>query len=190
MHDQGDSSPSPSPIEPAPADPEPPGQLALILLDKGGNWSAFPDREEAIQAAARALAAHPRCADAHEAEACVVLADDALVQSLNRDYRGKDAPTDVLAFAMREGEGGHLHPEVLGDIVISVATARRQSRLERPMRIGERDPLLAELLFLAAHGLCHLLGHDHRDDAEEAEMNARMQALLDESARRGPTRPA
>jgi probable rRNA maturation factor len=123
-------------------------------------------------------------------EAALQLTDDAGIHALNRDYRGKDAPTDVLAFAMREGEGGHLHPEVLGDIVISVATARRQSRLERPMRIGERDPLLAELLFLAAHGLCHLLGYDHRDDAEEAEMNARMQALLDESARRGPTRPA
>jgi probable rRNA maturation factor len=58
------------------------------------------------------------------------------------------------------------------------------------MRIGESDPLLAELLFLAAHGLCHLLGYDHRDDAEEAAMNARMQDLLDESARRGRTRPA
>jgi probable rRNA maturation factor len=58
------------------------------------------------------------------------------------------------------------------------------------MRIPERDPLLAELLFLAAHGLCHLLGYDHQTDAEEAEMNARMQALLDESARRGRTRAA
>jgi probable rRNA maturation factor len=123
-------------------------------------------------------------------EAALQLTDDAGIRALNRDYRKKDAPTDVLAFAMREGEGGHLHPEVLGDIVISVATARRQSRRKRPMRIGERDPLLAELLFLAAHGLCHLLGYDHRDDAEEAEMNARMQSLLDESARRGPTRPA
>jgi probable rRNA maturation factor len=123
-------------------------------------------------------------------EAALQLTDDAGIHELNRDYRAKDAPTDVLAFAMREGEGGSLHPEVLGDIVISVDTARRQARRKRPMHIGEREPLLCELLFLAAHGLCHLLGYDHRDDAEEAAMNARMQALLDESARRGRTRPA
>ena len=123
-------------------------------------------------------------------EATLSLTDDPGICALNRDYRGKDAPTDVLAFAMREGEGGGLHPEVLGDIVISVATAGRQARRKRPMRIDAREPLLAELLFLAAHGLCHLLGYDHRDDAEEAAMNARMQALLDESARRGHTRPA
>ena len=123
-------------------------------------------------------------------EASLSLTDDPGIRALNREYRATDGPTDVLAFAMREGEGGGLHPEVLGDIVISVVTAGRQARRKRSMRIGESDPLLAELLFLTAHGLCHLLGYDHRDDDEEAEMNARMQALLDESARRGYTRPA
>jgi probable rRNA maturation factor len=123
-------------------------------------------------------------------EATLRLTGDVAIHELNRDYRDKDRPTDVLAFAMREGAGGDLHPHVLGDIVISVDTARRQARRKRPMRIPERDPLLAELLFLAAHGLCHLLGYDHQTDAEEAEMNARMQALLDESARRGRTRAA
>ncbi len=123
-------------------------------------------------------------------EATLRLSDDPAIRALNRDYRDKDSPTDVLAFAMREGAGGDIHPHVLGDIVISVDTARRQARRKRPMRIAERDPLLAELLFLAAHGLCHLLGYDHQTDAEEAEMNARMQALLDESARVGRTRAA
>src|SRR5262245_57865579 len=108
MNAQGDNSPSPLTAEPAPADPEPPTRLALVLLDKAGDWSLFPDREEAIHAAARALAAHPRCEDAHDAEACVVLADDALVQSLNRDYRGQDKPTNVLSFPFQEppGAGG------------------------------------------------------------------------------------
>lgn len=113
-------------------------------------------------------------------EVSLRLTDDRFIHALNRDYRGKDRPTDVLAFAMREGPGGQLNPEILGDIVISVDTAARQAR--RGLR--------HELLFLCAHGLCHLLGYDHRDDAEEREMNARMQALLDESARRGATRPA
>jgi probable rRNA maturation factor len=119
-------------------------------------------------------------AGAGELEVTLRLTDDPTIRELNRVYRRRDRPTDVLAFAQREGEGGALHPGLLGDIVISVETAARQARrgLER------------ELLFLAAHGLCHLLGYDHHTDAEEAEMNARMAALLREAARPGRTRPA
>jgi probable rRNA maturation factor len=113
-------------------------------------------------------------------EVSLQLVDDAAIHALNRAYRHKNKPTDVLAFAQREGPGGALHPGVLGDIVISVDTARRQAR----------RGLYAELLHLASHGLCHLLGYDHRDDAEEREMNARAQALRDEAARRGRIRAA
>jgi probable rRNA maturation factor len=116
-----------------------------------------------------------------ELEVALRLTDDATIHALNRDYRKKDRPTDVLAFALREGEGGGLHPHLLGDLVISVDTARRQAR---------RRGLAGEILFLAAHGLCHLLGYDHRSDREEAEMNARMAALLAEATRRGPVQPA
>jgi probable rRNA maturation factor len=69
---------------------------------------------------------------------------------------------------------------VLGDIVISVDTARRQAR----------HGLYRELLHLASHGLCHLLGYDHRDDDEERAMNARAAALRDEAVRRGRVRAA
>jgi probable rRNA maturation factor len=116
-----------------------------------------------------------------ELEVALRLTDDPTIHALNREYRRKDRPTDVLAFALREGEGGALHPHLLGDLVISVDTARRQAR---------RRGLAGEILFLAAHGLCHLLGYDHRTDAEEAEMNARMAGLLAEAARRGPVRAA
>ena len=116
-----------------------------------------------------------------ELEVALRLTDDSTIHQLNRDYRRKDRPTDVLAFALREGKGGALHPHLLGDLVISVDTARRQAR---------RRGLSGEILFLAAHGLCHLLGYDHRTDREEAEMNARMAALLAEAARRGPVRAA
>ena len=125
-----------------------------------------------VTAAGRDLQAHFR------------LCGDAAIHALNRDYRGKDRPTDVLAFAMREGEGGHLHPELLGDVVISVDTARRQAKRKGPAGLH------AELLFLASHGLCHLLGYDHPDDAQEAAMNARMASLLAEARRRGRIRPA
>lgn len=100
-------------------------------------------------------------------EVALRLVTDATIHALNRDYRSKDKPTDVLAFAHRETPAGALHPDVLGDIVISVETAQRQAR----------RGLHAELLHLASHGLCHLLGYDHQNDADEREMNARAAQL-------------
>jgi probable rRNA maturation factor len=105
------------------------------------------------------------------AELSILLCDDATIHALNRDYRDKDRPTDVLAFAMREGEGGALHPELLGDVVISVETARRQAEEHGRTIVGE-------VTFLLAHGLLHLLGFDHRTHAEERRMSARTDALL------------
>ncbi|HUH02083.1 MAG TPA: rRNA maturation RNase YbeY [Kofleriaceae bacterium] len=117
---------------------------------------------------------------ARELEVSVRLTGDAAIRALNREYRKKNKPTDVLAFAQREADPSGLHPELLGDVVISLDTAARQAR----------RGLLAEVLFLAAHGLCHLLGYDHQTDDQEGEMNARMRALLAEAERRGPTRAA
>lgn len=125
----------------------------------------------------RAAARHDGRADF---EVALRLTTDAEIRVLNRDYRNKDRPTDVLAFAQREGPAGALHPGVLGDIVISVETARRQAK----------RGLYAELLHLASHGLCHLLGYDHRDDDEERVMNARAAALRAEARRRGRVRAA
>jgi probable rRNA maturation factor len=119
-----------------------------------------------------------------DVEVAVRFVDDAAIHALNRDFRKKDKPTDVLAFAQREGPGGALHPHVLGDVIISVETAKTQQK-----KRGAAG-LEAELLFLASHGLCHLLGYDHRDDGEEAEMNARMAALRAEAARTGKIRAA
>ncbi len=115
-----------------------------------------------------------------ELEADLRLCDDAEIHALNRDYRHKDKPTDVLAFAQREGEGGNLCPEILGDIVISIDTAERQAKAG----------LYREVIHLAAHGLCHLLGYDHQDDEEEAAMNARMARLIAESEGDGPVQAA
>jgi probable rRNA maturation factor len=113
-------------------------------------------------------------------EVSLRLTGDAAIHELNRDYRAKDKPTDVLAFAQREGPGADVHPELLGDLVISVDTARRQAK----------RGLAQELLHLASHGLCHLLGYDHRDDEEERVMNLRAQALRREARRSGRVRAA
>ena len=143
-----------------------------------------PDAQRRLRRRADRMAAAVGLADpslSRSQEVGLILTDDAEIQALNRDYREKDKPTDVLAFAMREGEAAGLDPGLLGDVIISVETAARQKR---------RRTLEDEVLFLWSHGLCHLLGYDHRTDAEEADMNARMAALRTEGARRGPVRPA
>ena len=114
-----------------------------------------------------------------DAELSVRLVDDAEIARLAGRYGRRARATDVLAFAQREG-AGRGDRACLGDVVISLDTAARQARAG----------LEAEVLFLWSHGLCHLLGYDHRTDREEAKMNARMRALADEGARRGRTRPA
>ncbi len=97
------------------------------------------------------------------AELSIVLTGDATIQELNRAYRGKNRPTDVLAFAQREGPLGHLAGDILGDVVLSVPTARRQAR-------AHGHNLVSELTMLLAHGVLHLLGWDHDTPAKDKRM--------------------
>jgi probable rRNA maturation factor len=93
------------------------------------------------------------------------------MQSLNATYRGKDQTTDVLSFAMTEGDFGDVNPDVLGDVVISVPTARRQAT-------QARQPLLDRVTFLLAHGLLHLIGYDHETDEQHREMTRQTKRLM------------
>jgi pyridoxine 5-phosphate synthase len=104
-------------------------------------------------------------------ELSILLLGDGRVAELNRTYRRKSGPTNVLAFAMREGEGPDEGP-LLGDIVISVETAAREAR-------REGTSLHRRLTVLLIHGLLHLLGLDHeRSEQEAATMAAKEQELL------------
>ncbi len=98
--------------------------------------------------------------------ATLVFTDDEEIRTLNRDFRKHDRATDVLSFHLQELEGEN-DPAgngiELGDIVISVETARRRAH-------GKR--LVSELERLAVHGLCHLFGHDHKKLAEAKVMFA------------------
>ena len=100
-----------------------------------------------------------------KAEVSFVLTNDERIHQLNKIYRGKDRPTDVLAFAMHEGEFGALAGHVLGDVIVSVPTARKQAR-------SQGTPVLEEVTMLLAHGLLHLLGWDHDTDAKDRRMRA------------------
>jgi len=108
-----------------------------------------------------------------EAELSVVLVDDGRIRELNRQYRGKDVATDVLAFPLLEGGEVRLEGSgcmLLGDVVVSVETAVRQAQ--------EADHSLAqEMDVLLVHGLLHLLGYDHETPEEAARMEKKTAEL-------------
>jgi probable rRNA maturation factor len=105
-----------------------------------------------------------------QAELSVLLTDDRTIQRLNRLHRDKDRPTDVLAFPL-DLEPGPDGTRRLGDVVISLDTASRQA-------ISRHRPLLAEVRFLLAHGLLHLLGHDHDVPKRKKAMDAEARRLV------------
>ncbi len=99
--------------------------------------------------------------DLAEADLSVTVTDDAAIREINREYRGVDAPTNVLAFALEEGEPLPGAPRVLGDIVISAETIRREAP-----PLGYTDGEM--FYFYLVHGLLHLIGYDHEQGSEEA----------------------
>lgn len=117
-----------------------------------------------------------------KAEVSFVLTNDEHIHQLNKIYRHKDRPTDVLAFAMHEGEFGALAGHVLGDVIVSVETARKQAS-------ARRRPVLDEVTMLLAHGLLHLLGWDHQTDADDRRMRAETSRLC-AAAAKPPSRRA
>jgi probable rRNA maturation factor len=95
-------------------------------------------------------------------ELAITIVGDRRIRMLNRQYLGKDRPTNVISFALNEGECSGLNPDVLGDVVISAATAAREAAE------GE-VPFFERLSFLLLHGILHLVGYDHeRSGPEEA----------------------
>ena len=114
-----------------------------------------------------------------EAELSLLLVDDKQIQELNHRFLGRDKPTNVLAFSMREGEYSSLHPHLLGDLVISIETAKRQSK--------QSDLNAMEMLtLLLIHGILHLLGYEHEGRKKEArEMAIKQKELLQECRNSG-----
>ncbi|MNZ40605.1 Endoribonuclease YbeY [compost metagenome] len=120
-----------------------------------------------------------------EGEVALTFVDDEEIHVLNREYRGIDRPTDVLSFAMNESLDEELDivyeveedeelddlTDMFGDIIISVERAQAQS--EEYGHSIER-----EIGFLFVHGFLHLLGYDHQDEASEAEMMGKQEAVL------------
>jgi probable rRNA maturation factor len=107
-----------------------------------------------------------------DSELSVTFIGDRSMRRMNREYRGKDSPTNVLSFAMGEGEFPGLNPQLLGDVVISADTAFREAE-EEGISLTER------LGFLLLHGILHVTGYDHERSGEaEAERMERKQREL------------
>ncbi len=110
--------------------------------------------------------------DRKDGEVSVLFLDDKEIRKLNREYRGVDRPTDVLSFALNEGDLPDPYPEALGDIVISVESAARQA--EEAGCSFEN-----EITRLLVHGALHLLGYDHeRSEKEAAKMRSMERKIL------------
>ncbi|WP_226680130.1 rRNA maturation RNase YbeY [Sutcliffiella horikoshii] len=113
------------------------------------------------------------------AELSVTFVDNDRIQEINREYRDKDRPTDVISFAMEEMGEGEIEinydedaPRMLGDIIISIPKAEEQA-------VEYGHSVKRELGFLALHGLLHLLGYDHENETDEKIMFDKQKEILD-----------
>ena len=118
-------------------------------------------------------------------EVSISFIDDAEMRILNRNYRHKDRPTDVLAFPLREGDFAEHAGDLLGDVVVSLETAERQAQ-----HAGKTT--LEEVTMLLAHGLLHLLGWDHETAPKDRAMRAETARLCAaaEAVSRATQKPA
>jgi probable rRNA maturation factor len=152
------------------------------------SWSDEQDQiqiqDELIVKLEQLLAISGAAEEVTSGEVALTFVDDEEIQALNKAYREKDKPTDVLSFPQWEDNDDEMtivydeddapeeDAEMIGDIVISLQTAKRQAE-----EFGHS--LEREVCFLFVHGFLHLLGYDHEEgDAEEAEMFAKQDQIL------------
>lgn len=147
----------------------------IVTLENNQEKVSIPEALEADLTKAMNVVAELE-ALSPQTEVDITLVDDVAIHELNRTYRGIDRPTDVLSFALDEGEE---EPEVdddeiehlLGDVIISAPTAVRQ---------GEEygHGLEREMTYLAVHGMLHLLGYDHMEEKDKLIMRKREEEVL------------
>jgi probable rRNA maturation factor len=110
--------------------------------------------------------------DCPDGELSLLIVDDAGIAALNREYLNREGPTNVIAFPMREGKFSEISPQLLGDVVVSVDTARREAEIAG----GEWEERFVQLM---VHGILHLFGYDHEQTEKEARrMEAKSHTIL------------
>ena len=143
-------------------------------------WKSRHNAKALVQ---RAIATAASAVSTAGCEVAIVLTDDSAIRTLNRNWRQKNAATNVLSFPVRENLPRRLPraekqrakigrvPSLLGDIVIAYETTEREAR-------AERKPFAHHLTHLAVHGFLHLVGYDHVADEEAEAMEGLETAIL------------
>ena len=181
------SAPIPPPVPPADAPTEDPGEdgmpavpipsgksslTAEIAIDSTGWTERLPDVETRVERAAEAAWRAAGGVIGEDASLAIVLADDPTLADLNRRFRDKDGPTNVLSF---RGDPTVIRPDGdpchLGDIAIAYETVAREA-------VAQNKPLNDHLTHMVVHGVLHLLGYDHQVTADQNRMEALERSIL------------
>jgi probable rRNA maturation factor len=141
--------------------------LAVDIVAESPLWKAQRGADAMLR---RALAAAAALVPS-DGELAVVLTDDAAIRALNRDWRGRDAATNVLSFPAKRARSDRRAPRLLGDIVIAYETVAREAT-------GEGKPFMHHLAHLAVHGFLHLVGYDHEANKDADAMEGLEIAIL------------
>ena len=163
--------------------------LKIDVLVDSEHWKNAGTAKAVVR---RALKQAATTLSTKSAELAIVLTDDAAMRRLNRNWRGVDAPTNVLSFATKNPGNWHMRDRVsdeldkrlgkhLGDIVLAYETVKREAR-------REGKPFDHHLAHLAVHGFLHLLGYDHASSAEARRMETMERAVLRDLAVPDPYR--
>lgn len=131
-------------------------RLEIDVRCTATGWSEIPDLDSVSAAAAKAV--EKTVGQTLEGSLSVLFTDDVEMQALNRAWRGKDKPTDVLSFPSDDDM-----QDVFGDIAVGYGTCACDAR-------SAGRPLKAHITHMLVHGMLHLLGYDHENDGEAAEM--------------------
>jgi probable rRNA maturation factor len=151
-----------------------PRPLHIAVARRAGGWREIcPAAPLLARAAARAALA---CCLRHDPppggiELSLVLTGDAEQRDLNRRYRGRDAPTNVLSFPAGAAAAPPDKPRLLGDVVLACETLAREAA-------EQHKPFPDHLRHLVVHGVLHLLGYDHQEEREARRMEALESAIL------------
>ena len=139
-------------------------ECAGIIIQNDDGFEDVPSDAELVKWASTAIATAMRHdADGHELTIRMV-GDDEMIE-LNREFRGKDYPTNVLSFPFEAPPGMNL--PILGDIAVCVATLRREA-------LEQEKPLAAHWAHIIVHGTLHLLGYDHIEE-KDAELMEKLE---------------
>jgi probable rRNA maturation factor len=151
----------------------------IDVIVRSARWRRRPTAKTIVK---RAVLAAAEAVSTPPTELAIVLSDDSAIQTLNRDWRGKNAPTNVLSFPAAAAGKSRSAPPYIGDIVIAYQTVAREA-------VAEGKPFNHHLAHLAIHGFLHLLGYDHENDRDARKMERLERNILKRLAVPDPYAP-